>query len=63
MTFDVDGPVASPIQFYLTDSLQQQHFIRGAFYFNSRAEPDSLAPVLSFIKEDIQVMLQSFQWE
>lgn len=63
MTFDVDGPVASPLQFYLTDSLQQKHFIRGAFYFNSRAEPDSLAPILTFIKKDIQVMLQSFEWK
>ena len=63
MTFDVEGPVASPVQFYLTDSLQQKHFIRGAFYFNSRAEPDSLAPILAYIKEDIQVLLQSFEWK
>ena len=63
MTFDIDGPVASPIQFYLTDSLQQEHFIRGAFYFNSKTEPDSLAPILAFIKEDVQVMLQSFDWK
>lgn len=62
MTFDVEGPVASPVQFYLTDSLQQKHFIRGALYFNSRAEPDSLAPIIAFIKEDIQVLLESFEW-
>ena len=63
MTFEVEGPVASPVQFYLTDSLQQQHFIRGAFYFNSRAEPDSLAPILTFIKQDIQHLLNTFEWK
>ncbi len=63
MTFDVEGAVASPVQFYLTDSLQQKHFLRGAFYFNSRAEPDSLAPILTFVKEDIRQMLTTFKWK
>ena len=62
MTFDIEGPVASPIQFYLTDSLQEKHFIRGAFYFNSRTDQDSLAPILKFVRTDIQRMLDTFDW-
>nr|MBX2814470.1 hypothetical protein [Saprospiraceae bacterium] len=40
--FDLEGPVASPFQFYLTDS--SQHFLRGALYFKTQVRPDSLAP-------------------
>lgn len=63
MTFDVEGPVASPFQFFLTDSLQEKHFFRAAFYFNSQVQADSLAPIYSFIKEDLNQMLTSFQWK
>ncbi len=63
MTFDVDGPAASPFQFFLTDSLQQDHFFRGAFYFNSQVNTDSLAPIYNFIKEDLKVMLNTFEWK
>ena len=63
MTFDVQGPAASPFQFFLTDSLQQEHFFRGAFYFNSQVRADSLAPIYAFIKEDLQQMLNSFEWK
>ncbi|MFK8102919.1 MAG: hypothetical protein AB8G15_10360 [Saprospiraceae bacterium] len=59
--FDLDGPVASPFQFYLSDSTT--HFIRGALYFNTRARPDSLAPITNFIKTDIMYMINSFEWD
>jgi gliding motility-associated lipoprotein GldD len=59
-TFDIQGPAACPFQFYLTDSTR--HFLRGALYFNAAARPDSLAPVLNFMKQDLERMLGSFQW-
>lgn len=52
---------ASPYQFYLTDSTH--HFLRGALYFNVRPNNDSLAPVISFIEEDIQKLIESFEWK
>lgn len=52
---------ASPYQFYLTDSTH--HFIRGALYFNVRPNNDSLAPVISFIEQDIQKLIESFEWK
>lgn len=59
--FDIDGPVAMPIQFYVTDSTH--HFFRGSLYFNAKVNPDSTAPVLTFIKADIEKLLETFQWK
>ena len=58
--FDIDGPAASPFQFYLTDSTR--HFLRGAVYFNTQSRPDSMAPVLDFIKKDVIQMVNTFEW-
>jgi len=56
--FDIDGEVASPFQFYLTDSTQ--HFLRGALYFDAQARPDSLAPAYDFMKKEILKMIDTF---
>ena len=53
--------VASPYQFYLTDS--NLHFVRGSFYINTVPNNDSLAPVIEFIKTDIDTLLQSWAWK
>lgn len=58
--FDIQGPAASPFQFYLSDSTS--HFLRGALYFNTKARPDSMAPVYDFVKTDILKMLETFKW-
>lgn len=58
--FEIEGPAASSFQFYLTDSTD--HFVRGALYFNTKARPDSLAPVIRFVKEDIDRMIETFEW-
>ena len=58
--FEIEGPVASTYQFFLTDSTR--HFLRGALYFNARSQPDSLAPIVRFVKEDLEHMIGTFQW-
>lgn len=60
IAFEMDGPAASPFQFYLTDSTT--HFLRSAMYFNTQARPDSLAPISAFIKKDLARMIDSFEW-
>ncbi|MDD4514966.1 gliding motility protein GldD [Massilibacteroides sp.] len=60
MLFDLGGNTASPIQFYVTDSLD--HFFRGALYYNAVANADSLAPVTRYLREDIVELIQSFSW-
>lgn len=52
--------VASPIQFYATDSVS--HFVRGALYFNFKPNNDSVDPVIRFIKQDILHFLHSLEW-
>jgi len=52
---------ASPYQFFLTDS--STNFVRGALYFNTVPNNDSLEPVISFIKEDILHMIDTFKWK
>ncbi len=59
--FLIEGPAASPFQFYLTDSTH--HFLRGALYFNTQAKPDSMAPVYAFVKEDILKIIETFEWK
>jgi gliding motility-associated lipoprotein GldD len=58
--YDVKGAAASNMQFYLTDSVQ--HFIRGSLYFYSAPQPDSIAPVLNFIREDVKHLVETFHW-
>ncbi len=59
--FNIEGPAASPFQFYLTDSTR--HFLRGALYFNTSVNPDSIAPVFDFVRQDIMHMIETFQWK
>lgn len=61
LIYDIEGDAASNMQFYLTDSTE--HFIRGALYFYSVPNKDSLAPVLKFIKQDIYHMVETFKWK
>ncbi len=58
--FNIEGAAASPFQFYVTDSTHR--FLRGALYFNSKSRPDSIAPVVNFVKTDIMQMINTFEW-
>ncbi|MEE9439933.1 MAG: hypothetical protein V3V14_13080 [Saprospiraceae bacterium] len=60
LLFEIEGPVASPINFYMTDSIN--HFVRASVYFNSTVNPDSIAPVLDFISTDVEEILRTFKF-
>lgn len=59
-SFEIDGPVASPFQMFLTDG--DKHFLRASLYFNTQARPDSLAPIYRFLKKDIAELINTFEW-
>ncbi|CAH1002394.1 hypothetical protein LEM8419_03290 [Neolewinella maritima] len=61
VAFDIAGPAASPFQFFLTDSTE--HFLRGALYFETQPNPDSLAPVIDYVKEDIFRIVETLAWQ
>jgi gliding motility-associated lipoprotein GldD len=59
--FDIKGPVASPRQFFLTDS--STHFFRASLYFDQKVNTDSLSIVIDFIDNDLKKILESFAWK
>lgn len=59
--FLLEGGSASPIQFFLTDSVS--HFFRGGLYFDCKPNADSLAPAVQYVREDIIEIIQSFNWK
>ena len=61
--FEVEGPVASQVQFLLTDTLEQAHFLRCALYFYSQPQPDSIAPIYDFLRADLDRMIGTFAWK
>lgn len=62
LVYEIEGSgAASPYQFFLTDSIA--HFVRGALYFNTVPNNDSLEPVIDFIKDDIEHLINTFQWK
>lgn len=59
-SFELVGDVATPFQFYLTDSVT--HFLYAEVLFNSRPNYDSLKPTLDYFKEDLNQILESIKW-
>jgi gliding motility-associated lipoprotein GldD len=61
ITYEIAGNTASSLQFFATDS--SSHFLRGALYFYSHPNKDSIAPMVNFIRTDMDTMLRSLQWK
>lgn len=59
--FEVTGNAASPIQFHVTDSVQ--NFITGAVYFNVQPNYDSIKPAINYLQNDIIHMIESMEWK
>ncbi len=56
----LEGEVSSQYQFYVHDSTN--HFIRGALYFETATKNDSLAPVIDYVKKDINHIIKTIEW-
>lgn len=62
LVYEIGGRgVASPLQFYLTDSTR--HFVRASLYFNFRPNNDSIEPVIRFLRSDVIHMIETFGWK
>jgi gliding motility-associated lipoprotein GldD len=59
--FELQGEVPSQFQFYTTDSTK--HFFRGALYFRTATDNDSLAPVIEYVKRDMVEMLNTLKYK
>ncbi|KAB1068476.1 gliding motility lipoprotein GldD [Tamlana haliotis] len=58
---EVKGDVASPSQFYVTDSVQ--HFLTGSLYFYAKPNYDSILPAANYIQKDIRHIMETVEWK
>ncbi|MEY4929370.1 MAG: gliding motility lipoprotein GldD [Bacteroidota bacterium] len=58
---EIAGEVPSQFQFTMTDS--SKNFLRGALYFNTRVQNDSLAPAIDFMKKETLHFINTLQWK
>lgn len=59
--FKVGGNAATAKQFFMSDTTK--HFIRGALYFDTTPNADSLQPVQDFLQSDINHLINTFRWK
>jgi gliding motility-associated lipoprotein GldD len=59
--FHVGGNAATAQQFFLTDTTH--HFLRGALYFDTTPNEDSLAIVNNFLQIDLNHLINTFKWK
>lgn len=65
--YEIDGDVATPLQFYATDSIS--NFIRGSLYYENKNNPDQkididlVEPITVVVQKDIQHLLETLRWE
>src|SRR3990167_6196798 len=57
MFYQVDGNAATNSQFYVTDSTK--HFVTGSVYFYAKPNYDSIMPAASYIKNDMQRLMET----
>ncbi len=58
--YDLKGSTATACQFFVTDSTR--NYLRGSLYFSAEPNPDSLAPVTEFFREDIIHLIETLKW-
>jgi gliding motility-associated lipoprotein GldD len=59
--FKVSGNAATARQFFVTDSTS--HFLRGALYFDSTPNADSLGVVNDFLEVDMKHLINTLRWK
>lgn len=59
--YKIGGDVATPRQFFVTDSTR--NFFRASLYFDGKPNADSVAPVVKFIDKDLDEMIKTLRWK
>jgi gliding motility-associated lipoprotein GldD len=57
---EIEGEVPSQFQFTMTDS--SNNFLRGALYFDTKVQNDSLQPAIDYVKKDLMHMINTLEW-
>lgn len=61
MFYRVNGNAATNAQFYVTDSIK--HFVTGSVYFYAKPKFDSIMPAASYVKNDMQRLMETLKWK
>ena len=61
MFYHVNGNAATNAQFYVTDSIN--HFMDCSVYFYTKPNFDSIMPAASYVKNDMQRLMESLRWK
>lgn len=61
MFYHVNGNAATNAQFYATDSIN--NFVTGSVYFYAKPKFDSIMPAASYVKNDMQRLLETIKWK
>ncbi|MDO9038101.1 MAG: gliding motility lipoprotein GldD [Lutibacter sp.] len=59
--YNIEGSVATNIQFRATDSLK--HVLSGALYFYTRPNYDSIVPAIKYVEKDIIHLIETLEWK
>lgn len=61
MFYQVSGNAATNAQFYVTDSIK--HFVTGSVYFYAKPNFDSIMPAASYVKNDMEHLVETLVWK
>ncbi|MEO0895936.1 MAG: hypothetical protein AAFY71_06030 [Bacteroidota bacterium] len=60
--FEIAGNVGTPAQVFYADTINSQVMIM-SLYFRTALKNDSLAPVISYMKEEVSHAVQTLRWK
>lgn len=59
--YNVEGDVATNVQFRVTDSVH--HVLAGALYFYTKPNYDSIVPAIRYLEKDIMHLIETLEWK
>ena len=59
--YNIEGNVATNIQFRVTDSVK--HVLSGALYFYVKPNYDSIVPAIKYLEKDIMHLVETIEWK
>lgn len=59
--YNIEGDVATNIQFRATDSVK--HVLSGSLYFYAKPNYDSILPAIKYIEKDIVHLVETLEWK
>ena len=59
--YNIEGNVASNLQFRATDSVK--HVLAGSLYFYAKPNYDSIAPAIKYLEKDIMHLVETLEWK